>query len=121
MAAIAVEFAKLAEGEIEKLAEQVLGEIIQAIEQLITNRADEPTRAAFTQSNLSKASALCSDPVNCMIIFQHDGHDASDLIKNGWKMGLLKCPCPHARNTLQCKNSHPPFSPIHYQVRLFLA
>ena len=103
MAAIAVvAFEDLAKEAIEDLAKQVLGDIIQAIKDLITNPADNPTRSAFTQSNLDKAASLCKDPVNVIVVFQHDGHDASDLTNNGWKMGMLKCPCPHAGNTLQC-------------------
>ena len=97
-----MEFASLAEKAIEQLAEAVLGDIIQDIKNLITNSADNPVRSSFTQDNVRKATALCKDPVNCIVVFQHDGHDASDLMNNGWKMGMLKCQCPAAGNTLQC-------------------
>ena len=99
---MAVVFEKLAEQVIEDIAKEVLGEIIQEIEQLITNKADNPTREAFTQGHLVPAAGLVSESVNVLVIFAHDPHDASDLLAKGWKMGKLKCPCPHAGNTLLC-------------------
>ena len=99
---MAVAFEKLAEQVIEDIAKEVLGEIIQAIEQLITDKADNPIREAFTQGNLQTAAGLVNESVNVLIIFAHDPHDASDFLAKGWKMGMLKCPCPHARNTLLC-------------------
>ncbi|KAG8533516.1 uncharacterized protein KY384_002302 [Bacidia gigantensis] len=86
---MAVAFEKLGVELIEQLAEKVIGEIIQAIENLITNKADNPIREAFTQEQVGKAMALVNEPTNCMVIFEHDKHDASDLIKNGWKMGKI--------------------------------
>lgn len=106
----AVVFEKLAEQMIENIANQVIGEVIQETEQLITNKADNPIREAFTQSHLKTAAGLVNGSVNVLIIFAHDRHDASDLIAKGWKKGILKCPCPHARNTLRCMFPSP-FSP----------
>ena len=99
---MAVAFEKLAEQEIEAIAKEVLGVIIQDIEQLITNKADNPIREAFTQTHLGTAAGLVNEPVNVLIIFAHDPHDANDLLAKGWKMAKLKCPCPHAGNTLLC-------------------
>ena len=100
--AVAVAFERLAVKVIEDIAKDVIGIIIQDIEQLITNKADNPLREEFTQSHLATAAGLVNEPVNVLIIFAHDSHDASDLLAKGWKMGKLKCPCPHAGNTLLC-------------------
>ena len=99
---MAVAFEKLAEEAIEAIAKDVVGAIIQDIEQLITNKADNPLREAFTQSHLDTAAGLVNESVNVLIIFGHDPHDANDLLAKGWKMAELKCPCPHAHNTLLC-------------------
>ena len=104
---MAVALEKLAEQAIEDIAKEVLGKIIQEIEQLITNKADNPIREAFTQGNLNTAAGLVNESVNVLIIFAHDPHDASDLLAKGWKMGVLKCPCPHAGNTLLCTFPYP--------------
>lgn len=111
---MAVAFEKLAVKAIEMIAEQVLGAVVEEIEQLITNKADNPIREAFTQGHLETAASLVNESVNVLIIFAHDPHDASDLLAKGWKMGMLKCPCPHAGNTLLCTFSGPtlPFSSI---------
>ena len=97
-----VVFEKLGEEAIEAIAEQVVGKIIEEIKDLITNKADNPIRAAFTQNHLATAAHLVKEPVNVLIVFEHDRHDAKDLFAKGWKMGKLKCPCPHAGNTLLC-------------------
>ena len=99
---MAVVFEKLAVQAIETIADQILGAIIQDIEQLFTSKADNPIREAFTQGHLGTAAGLVTESVNVLIIFAHDPHDASDLLAKGWKMGKLKCPCPHAKNTLLC-------------------
>ena len=109
---MAVAFEKLAEVAIEAIAEEVIGKIIEEIDQLITNKADNPTREAFTQSHLETAAGLVNESVNVLIIFGHDPHDASDLVAKGWKMGKLKCPCPHAGNTLLCT------FPRHFSLRV---
>ena len=99
---MAVVFEKLGDAAIEAIAEEVVGKIIEEIKDLITNKADNPIRAEFTQSHLATAARLVNEPVNVLIIFEHDHHDAKDLFAKGWKMGKLKCPCPHAGNTLLC-------------------
>ena len=112
---MAVVFEKLAVKAIEDIAKEVLGTIIQDIEQLITNEADNPNRVAFTQGHVEPAADLVIESVNILIIFAHDPHDASDLLAKGWKMGKLKCPCPHAGNTLLCTFPCP--FPLHVDPR----
>lgn len=99
---MAVAFERLAVRMIEKIADEVLGDIIEDIKELITRKADNPIRGAFTQSQVERAAGLVSQSVNVLVILTNDPHDASDLLAKGWKMGKLKCPCPHAGNTMIC-------------------
>lgn len=41
-----------------------------------------------------------AESVNVLIIFAYDPYNGSDLLVKGWKIGELKCPYPHAGNTL---------------------